>query len=182
MTNTVLMQTIFKEQYQAENYYSKIAFPPNLLIYASMNTSDQSLFPMDSAFKRRWDWEYVPINYEKANEMTIQFDETTQYNWGNFIQKINRKIYEVTQSEDKQLGNYFVKTTDNQPITFNTFRSKIMFYLWAEIFKEESETETIFKHNMNGTIESFTFNQLFNDNALEILKSFMVYNEIETLP
>jgi hypothetical protein len=182
LENQDIIQSVFEENYHAEDCFSKIALPQNLLIYATMNTSDQSLFPMDSAFKRRWDWEYVPINYEKANEMTIQLDETTAYNWGDFIKRINEKIYEITQSEDKQLGNYFVKTNDNQPISLDIFRSKVMFYLWSEIFKEENEADTIFKYSENGEHKAFTFNQLYNENAAEILKSFMAYNEIETLP
>jgi hypothetical protein len=178
LENQEVMESFFEENYQAEDCFSKIALPQNLLIYATMNTSDQSLFPMDSAFKRRWDWEYVPINYEKANEMTIQLDETTTYNWGDFIKRINEKIYDITQSEDKQLGNYFVKTNDNQLISLDVFRSKVMFYLWSEIFKEENEADTIFKYGENGEHKTFTFNQLYNENAAEILKSFMAYNEI----
>jgi 5-methylcytosine-specific restriction endonuclease McrBC GTP-binding regulatory subunit McrB len=178
LENQEVMESFFEENYQAEDCFSKIALPQNLLIYATMNTSDQSLFPMDSAFKRRWDWEYVPINYKKANEMTIQLDETTAYNWGDFIKRINEKIYDITQSEDKQLGNYFVKTNDNEPISLDIFRSKVMFYLWSEIFKEENESDTIFKYSENGEYKAFTFNQLYNENTAEILKSFMAYNNI----
>ncbi len=181
LDNQDIINSIFQENYKAENAYSKIALPSNLLIYATMNTSDQSLFPMDSAFKRRWDWEYVPINYEKAAEMTIQLDETTSYKWGDFIKKINKKIYEITQSEDKQLGNYFVKTNDNQPITLDIFRSKVMFYLWSEIFKEENESDTIFKYSENGEHKTFTFNQLYNENVVEMLKSFMEYNNVSPI-
>ena len=178
LDNQAIMNSVFQENYQAENAYSKIALPPNLLIYATMNTSDQSLFPMDSAFKRRWDWEYVPINYEEAMKMTIQLDETTAYNWGDFITKINEKIYVITQGEDKQLGNYFVKTSNKEAISLDVFRSKVMFYLWSEIFKEENESDTIFKFSENGEYKSFTFNQLYNDNVVEVLKSFMAFNNV----
>ncbi len=178
LDNQGIINSIFQENYKVENAYSKIALPHNLLIYATMNTSDQSLFPMDSAFKRRWDWEYVPINYEEAAKMTIQLDETTTYNWGDFIKKINKKIYEITQSEDKQLGNFFVKTAENEAISLDVFRSKVMFYLWSEIFKEENDSDTIFKYSESDGHKTFTFNQLYNEDVVEILKGFMRYNNV----
>lgn len=151
--------------------YSKIALPSNLYLLATMNTSDQSLFPMDSAFKRRWDWECVPINYTKASEFYIVVGEN-KYNWGEFIKVINEKIKDVSSSEDKNLGQYFVKPI-NGIITFEQFRSKVMFYLWFEIFKDEmGSNECIFKYDVEGNT-SFTFSDLFNYNAIEIIQGFM---------
>ena len=79
-----------------------LLLPNNLYIWATMNTSDQSLFPIDSAFKRRWDWRYVPISDGKKG-WTIEANGK-QYDWWEFLRKINEHI---THSEDKKLGYYF---------------------------------------------------------------------------
>lgn len=179
---TPYMHDVFAAKYETERFFEKIALPPNLYIYATMNTSDQSLYPMDSAFKRRWDWEYVPIDYEKAKETYIELDGATRYNWGDFIENINAKILAVTQSEDKQLGNYFVKTATDTPIPFTVFRGKVLFYLWSEVFKDENETETIFKYeNAEGELTTFAYSRLYQSDATEILRGFMQYNKIETV-
>ena len=80
----------------------KMQLPPNLHIWATMNTSDQSLFPIDSAFKRRWDWRYIPIDYTDRGHYINCGD--TQYSWADFLQKVNDRVESVTQSEDKKLG------------------------------------------------------------------------------
>ena len=157
----------------------KIILPNNLYILATMNTSDQSLFPMDSAFKRRWDWEFVPINYNDANSLNIIIGDST-YNWGKFIENINPKIKELTGSEDKQLGNRFVNPKDGN-ITFDQFRSKVLFYLWSEVYKDEFGTQSsIFKYELeeNNPID-FQFGELYNDNATDIIIAFLKFNGLE---
>lgn len=133
------------EEVSCSTDFSRMALPNNLSLLATMNTSDQSLFPMDSAFKRRWDWQYVPIDYNDAKILTINVGKG--YNWGNFILSVNKQVKEHTQSEDKQLGNRFVSPR-NDIITPEQFVSKVLFYLWAEIYKDEQDTgNTIFKNS-----------------------------------
>ncbi|MCR1934400.1 AAA family ATPase [Clostridium tepidum] len=120
-----------------DNLYSILLLPDNLSIVATMNTSDQSLFPLDSAFKRRWIWQYLPIDYEetKASGREIVIG-SNKYNWGVFLENINHVIYKLTESEDKCLGPYFVK---EDIITKDIFAGKVLFYLWTECFKDEIE-------------------------------------------
>ncbi len=168
----------YKKYIKTENF-DKIVLPNNLYILATMNTSDQSLFPMDSAFKRRWDWEYIPIDYVDAATLKIEIGGSV-FNWGKFIQNINPKIKELTGSEDKQLGNRFVNPK-NGIITFDQFRSKVMFYLWSEVYKDEFGTQnSIFKYQLEeGTPNDFLFGDLYEGNATEIVLSFMRFNGIE---
>ena len=161
----------------------QIILPPNLLIYATMNTSDQSLFPMDSAFKRRWDWEYVPIKFdENSAKINIVFDDETQYSWQSFIEKVNKEIQIVTKSEDKKIGVYFVSPANGKEISMEQFKNKVMFYLWSEIFKDEHESaESIFKYlNASGDKIHFSFNELFENQSLSIMKGFMNHLKLPT--
>ena len=115
--------------------------PNNLYIWATMNTSDQSLFPIDSAFKRRWGWTYMPIsNAEKG--WTIDVDGS-KYDWWQFLKKINEKIGSTTNSEDKKLGYFFCKA-QNGAISAKTFVGKVIFYLWNDVFKDYEFGDAIF--------------------------------------
>lgn len=134
-----------------------LLLPDNLYIWATMNTSDQSLFPIDSAFKRRWEWQYMPIGkgYDKSGEeikWAIE-GETKKYSWWSFLEKINAQIWEATQSEDKKLGFFFCKGTDGV-ISAEKFVGKVIFYLWNDVFKNNGFEGPIFK-DADGTELSF---------------------------
>jgi hypothetical protein len=160
--------------------FKKIALPNNLFIHATMNTSDQSLFPIDSAFKRRWDWEYVPIEFDgtEANAYQIVIGDEN-YSWRSFIEAVNRKIKTVTDSEDKKLGQFFIKSFDNS-ITEKAFKAKVMFYIWNDILKDEPQTEEKYFFRRKATPQDavstpFTFSDLFSANSTQLLKEFMTY-------
>lgn len=118
-----------------------LLLPNNLYIWATMNTSDQSLFPIDSAFKRRWDWTYMPISDAKKNWI-IEVDGS-KYDWWQFLEKINEKIGSITNSEDKKLGYFFCKAQDGV-ISAKTFVGKVIFYLWNDVFKDYEFGDAIF--------------------------------------
>ncbi len=164
---------------------NKITLPPNLLIYATMNTSDQSLFPMDAAFKRRWEWEYVPIDMSDAAQISVQIDEETSFLWSDFIEKINKQIHEATKSDDKKLGNRFVSPKDENGkliISKEQFVNKVMFYLWTEVYKDEHESgNTIFKSREGDVDTIFSYNELFvkaGEYDLAKLNGFLEFNGI----
>ena len=120
-----------------------LLLPNNLFIWATMNTSDQSLFPIDSAFKRRWEWKYIPIcNAEK--DWSIEAGVNT-YDWWSFLNNINRQIQDVTSSEDKKLGYFFVKADADGMISAEKFVGKVAFYLWNDVFKDYGFDGEIFQ-------------------------------------
>ena len=132
----------------------KLMLPSNLYIWATMNTSDQSLFPIDSAFKRRWEWKYIKIKEgkdENGNKLDwkvdVKMDESgTLLPWWDFIKKINEIIASMTSSADKQLG-YFFCCAKNGVIDEATFVSKVIFYLWNDVFKDYGfEDASLFRY------------------------------------
>ena len=149
---------------------TKLVLPSNLYIWATMNTSDQSLFPIDSAFKRRWDWKYMKIRKgkdENGNELDwkivvkdkdkniVKINNEDSLSWWNFIEKINEIIASMTSSADKQLGYFFCKADekvneadrDCTIISANTFVGKVLFYLWNDVFKDYGfEDASLFRY------------------------------------
>ncbi len=159
-----------------------LVLPPNLYIWATMNTSDQSLFPIDSAFKRRWDWKYVricegkrkdgitPLNYRikfivpaKGAKAAEPVDEP----WWTFVKAINKQIEIATKSEDKKLGYFFCKPDkkedgeeENTIISAETFVGKVVFYLWQDVFKDYGNRNNIFKS------EGISFHDFYPEDAV----------------
>ncbi|WP_308603580.1 AAA family ATPase [uncultured Fibrobacter sp.] len=129
-----------------------IRLPPNLSIYATMNTSDQNVFTLDNAFQRRFDMELVRNEFEKGEDaaqfggfktedIRKQHDAQiadTSVKWGKFWEWINRKIVAIlkglSSTEDKRLGVWFVSNA-NGKIDEKVFAEKVLKYLWDDVFK-----------------------------------------------
>lgn len=117
----------------------EIKLPPNLSIIGTMNTSDNSIYYMDSAFKRRWDWEYIDIksadNGEKLKTRTIEVEGFRAYSWVMFVDSLNDFLKShnasIRKIEDKQIGYYFIK---GEVISKDAVKNKLMFFLWDSVF------------------------------------------------
>ena len=139
----------------------ELILPPNLYIWATMNTSDQSLFPIDSAFKRRWEWKYLPINNHEDKNYKIEIG-STKYDWWGFLSKINEVIGNTTSSEDKKLGYFFAKANTNSIVTAEQFVGKVLFYLWNDVFKNYGFDNQIFD---KGDKKKFDFSDFFKQDG-----------------
>ena len=160
----------------------KLKLPKNLYIWATMNTSDQSLFPIDSAFKRRWEWKYIKIKKGKDKngnkldwKVDIKIDDTGELlSWWSFIQKINEIIASMTSSADKQLGYFFCQANDEKKITTETFVSKVIFYLWNDVFKDYGfEDASLFRYTTKDnegkeTEKDLTFPDFYDEDGEKV--------------
>lgn len=149
-----------------------LLLPNNLYIWATMNTSAQSLFPIDSAFKRRWDWRYVKIA-DAGKGWKIKCG--TEYcDWWTFVEEINKKIAKETSSDDKKLGYFFCKPDKNgNTISEDKFVGKVLFYLWNDVFKDGDTS--LFK--VGEYTEEATFEAFYNDDNtvnIEAIRKFLV--------
>lgn len=182
---------------------SKLLLPPNLRIWATMNTSDQSLFPIDSAFKRRWNWEYMPIEYDPTDKNTkerIRWKLEVGgkfYSWGKFLDIINLEIEAITVSEDKQMGYFFAKPDKkseeglekNDTISEKVFVNKVLFYLWTDVLKDYDLTKKPFIHEVKDKYgktvnKPFSFRNFFpieNNQSLADLMANLVEMGLSTL-
>ena len=169
-----------------------LVLPKNLNILATMNTSDQSLFPMDSAFKRRWEWQYMPIiegidSQKVPLNWKIKLDDSYYLiDWWSFLKRINVVISDLTTSEDKQLGYFFCQPNDFTSIdkaklpnakpdliTAEHFVNKVIFYLWNDVFKDYAYDSKCCKGEDEKEI---LFAKFFNEDGksvnVEVLKHF----------
>jgi hypothetical protein len=161
--------------------------PGNLVLLATMNTSDQSLFPLDSAFKRRWQMRYIPIEYDQATgrRVAVVGGETPVFvTWADFLREMNRRIARELRSDDKQMGQWFVSDAEVEP---DVFRDKVLFYLWSDVFRhspgvvfgEDIDTyDTLVREFDDGT---WVFDQAFAD-SLKISEELGLSGAPEAAP
>lgn len=161
----------------------KLRLPNNLYIWATMNTSDQSLFPIDSAFKRRWEWVYMPIDTKKEN-WHIQVGDS-RYSWTAFLDKVNDELLTDETAEDKHLGFYFCKA-ENGIISKETFVAKVLFYLWTDVFKVYGIPSVIGSgkdwsyakfYNPDGSVNETKVKELMSKLQIEVVASTSTEDE-----
>ena len=153
----------------------KLCLPKNLHIWATMNTSDQSLFPIDSAFKRRWEWVYMPID-DAGKNWKIEVNGH-EYDWYRFLTAINKEVFDLTHSEDKQLGYFFAKAKDGK-IDAATLVNKVYFYLWTDVFKDyDFESQKAFKKSDGNA--SIAFKEFFSKGKVDEIMAEQVLINLE---
>lgn len=117
-----------------------IRIPSNLTILATMNTSDQNVFTLDTAFQRRWTMRMIINDIDKADHKDVKICDT-DVTWKIFNEVINDRILNsnatLLSSEDKRLGAYFVTKADleKEKDVENRFSEKVIKYLWDDAFK-----------------------------------------------
>lgn len=165
----------------------KIKIPENLYIVGTVNTSDQNVFPMDNAFKRRFSWKYVSIEIpddENNPELTIKVgkgDQVTEYSvkWSELLFKLNEFIVNrekgLSLTEDKQLGPYFIKFDDISDTKRNDelIKNKLLQYLWDDVQNSMAAfgnaSITLFDksiHSFSGLYECYDKQQIFSNKFL----------------
>jgi len=132
-----------------------ICLPSNLYIWATMNSADQGVFPLDTAFKRRWDYRYFGINNCEQEIAEKSFSVAGKsYNWNEFRKAINNKLLERNINEDKLLGPFFIKPSlfDNNELAVNAIKSKVLMYLYEDAGRQYRNSGLFDKCNVSGHV------------------------------
>lgn len=139
-----------KKQFKGIYTFKDIRIPGNLSIFATMNTSDQNVFTLDTAFKRRWKFKKLINKFDDTHKFKNKFipgpTGKADVTWEEVVNAINEYILEVSDglnSEDKQIGVYFIdekemreeKTTISKPEDVEAFAYKVFEYLWDDVAK-----------------------------------------------
>lgn len=130
-----------------------IKIPPNLHIIATMNTSDSSIYHMDTAFKRRWEWQFIDVDNNRSQAIIdVGKNQYFYYNYNNekdeenktyldFVNNLNQFIKSnhsyIRGIEDKQIGRYFIKGNSQNQIEYSIIQSKLMFFIWDSVFNRD---------------------------------------------
>ena len=182
-TYGITNQDIADAVYAAVGPDKKVKIPANLTIIATMNTADQSVFTLDTAFKRRWNMRMIPNDVENCKFANVKI-LGTDVTWATFVTVINDLVLsensDLTSTEDKRIGAYFVKRKDIELIDgkYNpAFAEKVLMYLWNDVFKFSRDTVFNEKYNaLDKLIKGFE-TELFKVFNLEEFKIAAEGNE-----
>lgn len=152
----------------------EIRLPKNLYILATMNTSDQNVFTLDTAFKRRWQMRRIKNDFSNVNRIISCGNDynKVEYNWKDFAQKLNEDILnncnDGTVVEDKLVGAYFIKETECDK---QIFAEKLFMYLWDDVVKYNKEQlfNTTKYNTLDKVIDGFVDGEnVFSDNCINL--------------
>lgn len=156
--------------------FGRLYLPNNLYIWATMNSADQGVMPMDTAFRRRWEFRYLGINdaaesnKEDFERYTFKINSSEVVNWDLFRRELNKKLSSLNIPEDKLIGPYFVpksilEDSDLDKLT-ETIKNKVLMYLYEDAAK--AYRPLLFEEGKYATYSSVC--KHFDDNALNLFK------------
>ena len=134
------------------SFKGKIKLPVNLSIFATMNSSDQSVMPLDTAFKRRWEFKYLPINYDQAPAGTVELslnspvsglEEVFAVTWKHVLQAINEQLEKADIPEDRLLGQFYLSKEEcsEDSALRSALSNKVFMYLWDDVLRHKNKSE-----------------------------------------
>lgn len=123
-----------------DKHINSIKLPPNMYIWSTMNSADQGVFPIDTAFKRRWNFEYISINEsESKNGIDVTLADGRVINWNILRHAINQKLGKMHINEDKMIGPFFLSKDDLENSFESAFKSKLLMYLYEDVIKHRRD-------------------------------------------
>ena len=142
LKNEAFVNGVLSEEIQSKlGNFSELYLPYNLYIWATMNSADQGVMPMDTAFKRRWEFTYLGVNDAADNNMdefkTYEFEVNgKKYNWDVYRREINDRLSRLNIPEDKLLGPYFLSknilSNENKSYIADILKNKVLMYLYED--------------------------------------------------
>jgi len=138
--------------------HRELLVPSNLFIYATMNSADQGVYPIDTAFRRRWRQEYLPLDYDKGPDGDVSYvDAANKHHalaWREFVKLLNKHLTSVQTldiAEDRLLGQWFVKKKE---LDGKGIPEKVLLYLWDDLLRHEGR-EQIFDSGTTGKVKTY---------------------------
>ncbi|MGB7474365.1 AAA family ATPase [Trichococcus sp.] len=177
ITNPDLLNFIKAEVQDFQD--EEITIPSNFSLIATMNSSDQGVYIMDAAFKRRWEFEYLPITFESSD-----FDDVciSGFNipWKEFGLTLNNFLSSIIHEEDKLIGQRFISISDMQNI--DKVASKLLIYLWDNVLRYKRDSVFIETTQFSKVVESFKENgtAIFVPELKNQLDSFIIQTPNDT--
>lgn len=170
----IINYDVAKEVYDDTNHFVRI--PSNLTILATMNTADQNVFTLDTAFQRRWNMEHIDNDVLRAKH-SDKIIEDSNVSWGSFASVVNEIIVdnsaEIASTADKRLGAYFVKERE---LANDKFSEKVLKYLWDDAFKMDHDL--IFTESVNSLEEVIHVYQDASPDKLKAVLRMDVYQKM----
>lgn len=184
ITNSLIANYVYRsitDSQEIDFSERKIYLPKNLVIIGTVNTNDQNVFVMDTAFKRRFEWEYVstdPVygeNREEKNNPSIDYKKDSSVKWWDFYLSINYYITAIMNlSEDKQIGQFFIKFENDSSRNQSMIQNKLLQYLWEDVQKA-TYGKDLFASQINSFSELYRKfgdgENVFSDDFLELLNN-----------
>ena len=201
ITNSLIANYVYRsitDSQEIDFSERKIYLPTNLVIIGTVNTNDQNVFVMDTAFKRRFEWEYVstdPVygkNGEEINNPSIEYKKDSSIKWWDFYLSINYYITAIMNlSEDKQIGQFFIKFENDSSRNQSMLQNKLLQYLWedvqkatygkdlfasqissfSELYRKFGDGENVFSDDFLELLNSRNSNKISSEEALDIIEN-----------